>query len=49
MVTGITAKAICLLLALICFAVAALWKPNPPRVDLIAVGLALLTLSFLVP
>ena len=39
---------VCLIAALICFALAAFWVPNPsPRPNLVALGLALLTLSML--
>ena len=45
------AKQLCLILALICFAAAALLpavRPEPLRFDLLAAGLALLTLSMLI-
>lgn len=36
-----------LIFAFVIFALAAFWTPNPPRVNLIALGLAFLSLSFL--
>lgn len=36
---------ILLVFAFVCFALAAFWQPNPPRVNLIAAGLAFWVLS----
>lgn len=41
----ITAHLLVLIVALICFAVSALW--SPPKGDLVAAGLAFLTLAFI--
>jgi len=38
---------ILLVFAFVCFALAAFWNPNPPRVNLIAAGLAFWVLSVL--
>ena len=48
---NVTARLLCLLVALILFVVGALWSPPPtPRpFNLVSAGLAFLTLSFLVP
>jgi hypothetical protein len=46
----VTPRTLCLWLALLVFAVATFWSPPaPPRFHLVAAGLGLLTLSFLVP
>lgn len=37
-----------LVFAFVCFALAALWNPGPPRLNLIATGLAFWTLSELI-
>ena len=43
-------RLLCLLIATIIFAVAALWSPPaPPRLNLVAAGLTFLALAFLVP
>lgn len=43
-------KLLCLVIAAVLFAVAALWTPPaPPRFNLIAAGLTFLTLSFVFP
>jgi hypothetical protein len=34
-----------LVFAFVCFALAAFWNPNPPRINLIAAGLAFWVLS----
>lgn len=48
-----TVQLLCLVVAAICFAVATLWVPgqpsSPPRFNLVAAGLAFLTLSFIFP
>ena len=47
-----TPRSLCLLLALLCFTVATFWAwtpPGSPQPNLVAAGLALLTLSMLVP
>lgn len=36
---------ILLVFAFVCFALAAFWQPNPPRINLIAAGLAFWVLS----
>jgi hypothetical protein len=36
---------ILLVFAFVCFALAAFWNPNPPRINLIAAGLAFWVLS----
>ena len=47
---SITPRLLCLLIATIVFAVAALWTPPaPPRLNLVAAGLTFLALAFLVP
>lgn len=46
-VMAITPRVLCLLLALVCFAVATFYAP-PPRFSLLGAGLALFVLSFLV-
>jgi hypothetical protein len=38
---------ILLVFAFVCFCLAAFWRPTPPRVDLIAAGLAFWVLSVL--
>jgi hypothetical protein len=44
----VTARTICLILALACFAIAAFWTPPASRpFNLVAAGLALMTLAFL--
>jgi hypothetical protein len=45
---NITPGLLCWMLALVCFGVATFWRPtNPPAFNLMAAGLALLTLGFL--
>lgn len=39
---------ILLVFSFVCFALAAFWTPNPPRVNLIAAGLAFWVLSVLI-
>lgn len=36
---------ILLVFAFVCFALSAFWQPNPPRVNLLAAGLAFWTLA----
>lgn len=44
----ITPRLLCLIIAAVFFAVAALWvPPNPPRFSLVPAGLTFLTLAFL--
>ena len=38
---------ILLVFAFVCFTLAAFWNPNPPRVNLVAAGLAFWVLSIL--
>ena len=40
---------ILLVLAVLCFALAAFWRPVPPRVNLTALGLLLWVLAVLLP
>ena len=43
-------KLVCLVIAAVLFAVAAIWAPPaPPKFNLVAAGLTFLTLSFLFP
>lgn len=47
---AVGAKLLCLVIATVLFVVAAVWAPpNPPKFNLLAAGLAFLSLSFLVP
>lgn len=43
----ITPRLLCLLIAALCFAVATLWAPPTPRLNLVAAGLTFLTLGLL--
>jgi len=45
----VTIHALCLWIAVVLFAAAALWSPAPPRFNLVAAGLTFLTLALLFP
>lgn len=46
----LTLRVVCLLVAVVLFAVAALWTPpSPPRLNLMAAGLTFFALAQLVP
>jgi len=46
----VSVKLVCLVIAAVLFAVAAIWAPPaPPKFNLVAAGLTFLTLSFLFP
>lgn len=45
---NVTPRLLCLVIAAVIFAVAALWvPPNPPRLSLVPAGLTFLALAFL--
>ena len=47
---SVTPRSLCLVIAAVIFAAAALWAPpNPPRLSLVPAGLTFLTLAFLLP
>jgi hypothetical protein len=47
---NITPRTLCLAIAAVVFAVAALWQPaSPPKLNLVAAGLTFLALAFLLP
>jgi hypothetical protein len=43
----ITVGTVCLVLALVCFVVAAIWKPNPPKIDPYPLGWAFVMAAYL--
>lgn len=40
---------VCWIVAIVLFAIATFWNPQPPRFSLVSAGLAFLTLGFLIP
>jgi hypothetical protein len=47
---NVTPRSLCLLVAAVIFAAAALWVPSaPPRLNLVPAGLTFLALAFLLP
>jgi hypothetical protein len=47
---AVTPKTLCLIVAAVLFAAAALWVPSsPPRLNLVPAGLTFLTLGLLLP
>ena len=44
-----TVRLLCLWIAALCFAVATLWQPAPPRFNLVSAGLTFFVLAFIFP